>query len=68
MVVIEVAVTNKGTKAFRELLLFLLFPLSEIESITRGPITTVVSTKALILEKACLLTKGEGFLDAETSF
>lgn len=67
MVVIEVAVTNKGTKAFGELLL-LLFPLSEIESITRGPIITVVSTKALILEKACLLTKGEGFLNAETSF
>lgn len=32
---------------------------SEVESITFGPISICVGAKALILDKACLLTKGE---------
>lgn len=42
--------------------------LPEIESITYGPIIIVVGAKALALDKACLLTKGEESLNAARSF
>lgn len=57
MVVTEVAVKNKGTKACGELQLLLFAP--EIESITHRPIMIVVAAKALTLADACLLTKGD---------
>lgn len=40
----------------------------ENESVTCGPIIIVVSAKALIFDRASLLTKGERFLNAGTSF
>lgn len=62
MVVIEVTVRDKGTEAFAtcdSCNVVVMLP-SEIESITREPIISVVSTKALTLDEASLRTIGAG--------
>lgn len=64
MVVIEVAVKNKGTKAFRELLL-LSFSSQKVRVLHVRLSSSLLALKLIFLkEKNCLLTEGEVFHSA----